>query len=70
MILWFLKILRLMFAFFDRIAFTLIEWVYELFMLIAEAGIFSQATIQEFASRIYVFLGLIMVFKVSISLVT
>ena len=70
MILWFLKILRLLFAFFDRIAFTLIEWVYELFMLIAEAGIFSQATIQEFASRIYVFLGLIMVFKVSISLVT
>ncbi len=70
MILWFLKILRLLFAFFDRIAFTLIEWVYELFMLIAEAGIFSQATIQEFAARIYVFLGLIMVFKVSISLVT
>lgn len=70
MILWFLKILRLLFAFFDRIAFTLIEWVYELFMLISEAGIFSQATIQEFAARIYVFLGLIMVFKVSISLVT
>lgn len=70
MILWFIKILRLLFAFFDMVAYTLIAWVYELFMLISQAGIFSQAAIQEFAARIYVFLGLIMVFKVSISLVT
>ena len=70
MILWFIKILRLFFAFLDKIAYTLIALVYELFMLISQAGIFSQAAIQEFATRIYVFLGLIMVFKVSISLVT
>lgn len=70
MILWFIKILRLFCAFLDKIAYTLISLVYELFMLISQAGIFSQATIQEFAARIYVFLGLIMVFKVSISLVT
>lgn len=70
MILWFLKILRLFFAFLDRIAYTLIALVYQLFMLISEAGIFSQATIQEFATRIYVLLGLIMVFKVSTSLVS
>jgi len=70
MILWFIKILRLFCAFLDKIAYTLIALIYELFMLISQAGIFSQATIQEFATRIYVFLGLIMVFKVSISLVT
>ena len=70
MILWFIKILRLLFAFFDKVFYTLIALIYELFMLISQAGIFSQATIQEFAARIYVFLGLIMVFKVSISLVT
>lgn len=70
MILWFLKILRLFFAFLDRIAYTLIGLVYQLFMLISEAGIFSQAAIQTFAARIYVLLGLIMVFKVSISLVS
>lgn len=70
MILWFIKILRLLFAFFDKIFYSLIVLIYELFMLISQAGIFSQATIQEFAARIYVFLGLIMVFKVSISLVT
>ncbi len=70
MILWFIKILRLFCAFLDKIAYSLIALIYELFMLISQAGIFSQATIQEFAARIYVFLGLIMVFKVSISLVT
>ncbi|MEG0021392.1 MAG: hypothetical protein RSB77_01600 [Bacilli bacterium] len=53
----------------DRIIFGFIEDVYELFMLISETGVFSQSTIQGFANRIYVFLGLIMIFQVSISLV-
>lgn len=70
MIIWVLKILRLFFSLFDKITFWAVEMIYGLFMNIASAGIFSQATIQEFASRIYVFLGLIMVFKVSISLVS
>ena len=70
MIIWILKILRLFFSLFDKITFWAVEMIYALFMNIASAGIFSQATIQVFASRIYVFLGLIMVFKVSISLVT
>jgi hypothetical protein len=64
------KIFRSFFAFFDVIAYTLIGLVYQLFMLISEAGIFSQASIQAFASRIYVLLGLFMIFRVSISLVT
>lgn len=58
-----------MFCFIDRIIYFFVEKMYELFILISEAGIFSQATIQEFATRIYVFLGLIMIFQVSISLV-
>lgn len=70
MVIWILKVLRLFFALFDKITFWAVEMIYALFMNIASAGIFSQATIQVFASRIYVFLGLIMVFKVSISLVT
>ena len=70
MVIWILKVLRLFFALFDKITFWAVEMIYALFMNIASAGIFSQATIQIFASRIYVFLGLIMVFKVSISLVT
>lgn len=70
MIIWILKILRLFFSLFDKITFWAVEMIYALFMNIASAGIFSQATIQVFASRIYIFLGLIMVFKVSISLVT
>ena len=58
-----------MFCYIDRIIYFFVEKMYELFILISEAGIFSQATIQEFATRIYVFLGLIMIFQVSISLV-
>ena len=63
------KMLISMFCFIDRILYFFVEKMYELFILISEAGIFSQATIQEFATRIYVFLGLIMIFQVSISLV-
>lgn len=64
------KVFRLILSRLDMIVYQLLEWVYGLFLAISKAGIFSQAIIQSFASRIYVFLGLIMVFKVSISLVT
>lgn len=64
------KLFRFVFSRLDMVVYQLLEWVYGLFLAISKAGIFSQATIQSFASRIYVFLGLIMVFKVSISLVT
>lgn len=66
---YFKKIFITMFCFIDRAIYWFVEKLYELFILISEAGIFSQATIQEFATRIYVFLGLIMIFQVSISLV-
>lgn len=57
------------FAAIDRIIYWFVEKLYELFILISEAGVFSQSTIQEFSKRIYVFLGLIMIFQVTISLV-
>ena len=66
---WLWKIFRTMFSLVDYIIYAFVEQVYELFMLIAEAGVFSQDTIQQFAKRIYVFLGLVMIFVVSIALV-
>ena len=57
------------FAAIDKIIYWFVEKLYELFILISEAGVFSQSTIQEFSKRIYVFLGLIMIFQVTISLV-
>lgn len=68
--IWFMKLIRILLAAIDIVVYWLLELVYSLFIAISSAGIFSQATIQSFATRIYVFLGLIMVFKVSISLVT
>lgn len=66
---WLITAFRVIISFLDWVVYGLISIVYDLFIDISSAGIFSQDTIQTFASRIYVFLGLIMVFKVSISLV-
>lgn len=66
---WAITAFRIIVSFLDWVVYNLIVMIYDLFMDISSAGIFSQDTIQTFASRIYVFLGLIMVFKVSISLV-
>ena len=62
-------ILIWVFSSIDKIIYWFVEKMYELFILISEAGVFSQSTIQEFSKRIYVFLGLIMIFQVTISLV-
>ena len=63
------KIFRAILMFLDDAVYGLSELVYRLFIRIAETGIFSQASIQEFAGRIYFFLGLAMLFKVSISII-
>lgn len=66
---WVDKIFISLFVAIDNIIYSTVEQVYELFMLISEAGVFSQSTIQTFADRIYIFLGLIMIFVVSIAMV-
>lgn len=66
---WIFKLIKSFMMFIDEKVYGFVEKVYELLIQLSEAGIFSQATIQTFTNRIYVFLGLIMVFRVSISLV-
>ena len=63
------KIFRAILMLLDDAVYGLAEMVYRLFIKIAETGIFSQGSIQEFAGRIYFFLGLAMLFKVSISII-
>ncbi len=65
-----IKILRLIGLTIDHLAAFLLMTVYEMFVQISDAGIFKQSDIRQFSTRIYAFLGLIMVFKVSISLVS
>lgn len=67
---WLGKIFRSIGVWIDTAVYELVDLIYRLFLMIAEAGIFTPETIQEFATRIYAFLGLIMVFKVSVALVT
>lgn len=63
------KIFRALFMALDDAVYGLAEIVYRLFIKIAETGIFSPESIQTFAGRIYFFLGLAMLFKVSISII-
>ena len=63
--MWLSSSLRFINGAIDFIVYSVVDLFYQLFMLISSAGLFSQEIIQEFATRIYVFLGLIMVFKVS-----
>lgn len=67
--MWFLKILRMMFVTLDNAVYQCVDWLYQLFMMLAETGIFSSTDIRNFADRMYFFLGLIMIFKVSISII-
>ena len=63
------KILRIMFLFLDGIIYWVVNMVYQLFMRIAQSTIFSPKTINQFATRIYVLLGVIMLFRVAIAMV-
>ncbi len=62
--------LRTMFYTIDRIIYGLIDDVYDLVIELAGTSIFSTELINSFAERIYAFVGIFMLFKVTISLIT
>jgi len=68
--MWIGKIFRSLFLFIDLVIYWAIELVYRLFLMISETGIFTPESIREFSGRIYVLLGVFMLFKVSFSLIT
>ena len=53
----------------DKIVFNFVSLIFQLIMILAKTEIFTQTTIDIFAKRIYVILGLVMVFKMMISFV-
>lgn len=67
---WVLDLVRQLLSVFDRIVYGLIEVFYTAFNLIAKTRVFANGTIENFAIRIYVFLALIMLFKLSFSIIT
>ena len=53
----------------DEAIYSIASMIYSLLMYIAESNIFTQETIQSFATRIYVLIGVFMLFKVAFSLI-
>lgn len=67
---WVLDLVRQLLSVFDRIVYGLIEVFYTAFNLIAKTRVLTDTTIEQFATRIYVFLAIIMLFKLSFSIIT
>ena len=64
------KFIREIFFSLDKIVFGLIGDVYGLLLQICRTSVFDTDAIHSFSSRIYVFVGLFMLFKLSVSLIT
>ena len=64
------KILRTLFFHIDRVVYEGIGSVYDLLLRIARTTILSDDMIGDFSERIYALIGIFMLFKISISLIT
>ncbi len=60
----FMKILLLL----DGVIYTVIDWCYQIFLFLAQLRIFSDAEYSSIVRRIYIVLGIIMLFALSYSL--
>lgn len=65
-----IKTLRTMFYSLDKVVYGLIDNVYGLLIQISKTSVFSQTAIHAFSQRVYALVGIFMLFKVSISLIT
>ncbi len=52
----------------DSALYSAIAWLYELFLKIAQTEIFTDATFESFAQRVYVVLGVVMLFVLAYNL--
>lgn len=64
-----LYVFRAIFATLDRFIYKFISVLYDILMNLVSTPIFSEASINQFANRIYVLVGMIMLFRVTISLI-
>lgn len=62
--------LQPLFYWLDKIIYGFIQDLYNLFFQISNVSILSDTTVADFAQRIYVIIGVFMLFKVAISLIT
>ncbi len=64
------KILRTLFFYIDKVVYEGVGIVYDLLLDVSRTTVLSQETIGDFSSKIYVFIGIFMLFKISVSLIT
>ena len=67
---WIVNLVRQFFFMLDRVIYSFIVTVYNLFVDIAETSIFTEEVIDLFASKVYALLGIFMLFKVSFSILS
>ena len=67
---WLTDVARWLFFMLDKIIYSFIVTVYNLFVDIAQTSIFTEEVIDLFASKVYALLGIFMLFKVSFSILS
>ena len=60
--------IRTLFSWLDRVAYALLEFVYQLFFNVASADLFSNDTIQKFYGRVQLILGVYMMFQLAMTI--
>ena len=68
--MWFLKLIVSFFFSIDKIIYGFISTIYDLLITISRTTILSQSQINEFYQKVYMLLGIFMLFKVGFSLIT
>ena len=63
------KLFSGLFILLDTIIYWAVDLLYRMFILISEAGVFTPENIKTFGNRIYILLGVFMLFKVSFSFI-
>lgn len=66
---WWMDPIKWFLALFDRIVYGLMAILYDIFFNIADTTIFSSETIKNFYSRVQLIIGVVMIFKLSISVI-
>ena len=64
-----MDLIRSFFSVVDSFLYSFIAILYNLLLQISEQSIFSNGNIDEIAKRVYTFLGIVMLFKVTFSLI-
>lgn len=64
---WWMDPIKWFLALFDRVVYGLMAILYDVFFNVADSTIFSSETIKNFYSRVQLIIGVVMIFKLSIS---